>query len=54
MMTKPPMGDFYKENGMNYRIMFDYNWEAMLFKDEADEQIRGMTSEEVLKEIDSL
>lgn len=40
-------------SGEKYSSMFDYNWEGMYFPAEGEnEQFRGMTAEEVIKQID--
>lgn len=53
LMTKPPMGDFYKEQRMSYERMFNYNWEAMLFYGDSrePEQVRADSWEELKKRI---
>lgn len=53
-MTKPPMGDFFAESGEGFTRSFGYNWEGMLFGKEDNLQVRGMTAEEVIEQIDSL
>lgn len=54
-MTKPPMGDFFTENGMSFTHAFGYNWEGMLFGEGDDNlQVRDMTAEGVIKQIEEL
>jgi hypothetical protein len=51
-MSKPPMGEFFGTR--SHSDLFGYNWEGMQFNEKDNLQVRDMTVEGVIGQIDEL